>query len=87
VKKERNTDAGVNISTGFDIGLCRHVELAVASESTMRRRDNLPASMLITLKRTFSTLWTGDHRSEESSYCIGSSPGVWRMEMHTSPFA
>lgn len=28
---------------------------------------------------------TGDQRSEAVSYPCGSSPGLWRMEMHTRP--
>jgi hypothetical protein len=37
---------------------------------------NVPASIEITLKMTFSTLWTGLHLSEADSYIVGSSPGV-----------
>jgi hypothetical protein len=43
------------------------------------------ASILSTLINTLRTPWTGDQRSEADSYCIGSSPGVWRIEIHTSP--
>lgn len=43
------------------------------------------ASILRTLMRTLRTPCTGDHLSEADSYCSGSSPGVWRMEMQTSP--
>jgi hypothetical protein len=43
------------------------------------------ASMLSTLISTLRTPWTGDQRSEADSYCSGSSPGVWSMEIHTSP--
>ncbi|KAF9815681.1 hypothetical protein IEO21_04398 [Rhodonia placenta] len=39
----------------------------------------------ITLRRTFSTLCTGLQRSDALSYMVGSSPGAWRMEMHTLP--
>lgn len=31
------------------------------------------------------TVCTGDHRSAAVSYPCGSSPGLWRMEMHTRP--
>lgn len=44
-----------------------------------------PASMLTTDKRIFSTLCTGLHRSALLSYPMGSSPGAWRIEMHTLP--
>jgi hypothetical protein len=43
------------------------------------------ASMLITLISIFSTLCIGLQRSLACSYCSGSSPGAWRIEMHTSP--
>ena len=45
----------------------------------------LPASMEITLKMTFSTLCTGLHRSDASSYMVGSSPGVCKIDMQTFP--
>ena len=44
-----------------------------------------PASMLTTLRSIFSTLCTGLHLSELDSYPIGSSPGAWRIDMHTLP--
>lgn len=47
--------------------------------------ENLPASIEMTLKRTFSTLCTGLHRSEALSYMRGSSPGVCKIEIHTFP--
>lgn len=43
-------------------------------------------SILSTLSSTLRTPWTGDQRSEADSYRSGSSPGGWRMEMHTAPF-
>jgi hypothetical protein len=46
---------------------------------------NVPASMEITLKITFSTLCTGLHLSDACSYMVGSSPGVWRIDMQTFP--
>ena len=45
----------------------------------------LPASMEMTLRMTFSTLCTGLQRSDACSYCVGSSPGVCKMEIHTVP--
>ena len=41
--------------------------------------------MEMTLRMTFSTLCTGLQRSDACSYIVGSSPGVWRMEMQTVP--
>lgn len=46
-----------------------------------------PANMLTTLRRIFSTLCTGLQRSELLSYMLGSSPGGWRIEIHTVPLA
>ena len=43
------------------------------------------ANMLSTDSSTLRTPCTGDHRSEADSYRSGSSPGGWRIEMHTSP--
>ena len=31
------------------------------------------------------TVWIGSHRSDACSYPYWSSPGAWRMEMHTLP--
>ena len=45
----------------------------------------LPDSILITDKRIFSTLCTGDQRSVLDSYPIGSSPGACNIDMHTLP--
>jgi len=44
-----------------------------------------PANIDITLRMTFSTLWTGLQRSEACSYIVGSSPGVCSIDIHTFP--
>jgi hypothetical protein len=44
-----------------------------------------PASMLITLIKIFSTLWTGDHLSLASSHWFGLLPGECRIDMQTAP--
>ena len=41
--------------------------------------------MEMTLKMTFSTLWTGLQRSDADSYMVGSSPGACKIEMQTVP--
>lgn len=45
----------------------------------------VPASMLTTDSKIFSTLCTGLHRSALLSYPVGSSPGACRMDIHTLP--
>ena len=59
----------------------------VGNSLCINRPSDLPASMDITLKMTFSTLCTGLQRSEACSYIVGSSPGVCSMEMQTLPSA
>jgi hypothetical protein len=59
----------------------------VGNSLCIRRSSDIPASMDITLKITFSTLCTGLQRSEACSYIVGSSPGVCSMEMQTLPSA
>ena len=44
------------------------------------------ASMEMTLIRMVSTVCTGSQRSSAFSYPHLSSPGSWRIDMHTSPF-
>lgn len=51
------------------------------------REKDAPASMEMTLRMTFSTLWTGLQRSDADSYMVGSSPGACKMEMQTLPSA
>lgn len=41
--------------------------------------------MEMTLRMTFSTLWTGLQRSDADSYMVGSSPGACNIEMQTLP--
>lgn len=49
------------------------------------KNKDIPASMDMTLRMTFSTLCTGLHRSEADSYIVGSSPGACKIEMQTVP--
>lgn len=42
-------------------------------------------SIDMTETKMLSTVWIGSHRSDLSSYSYMSSPGGWRMDMHTSP--
>jgi hypothetical protein len=59
----------------------------VGNSLCIKRSSDIPASMEITLKITFSTLCTGLQRSEACSYIVGSSPGVCSMEIQTLPSA
>lgn len=43
------------------------------------------ANMEITEIKIVSTVCTGNHRSDAFSYPNLSSPGSWRIDMHTSP--
>ena len=49
------------------------------------KKNSLPASMLTTDSKIFSTDWTGLHLSALVSYPIGSSPGACKIEMQTLP--
>ena len=51
------------------------------------QEKDAPANMEMTLRMTFSTLWTGLQRSDADSYMVGSSPGACKMEMQTLPSA
>src|SRR3989338_11609340 len=42
-------------------------------------------SMEMTLSRMESTLWVGRHRSSGSSPLMASTPGGWRIDIHTGP--
>ena len=54
------------------------------SGNGLNERD-APASIEMTLRITFSTLWTGLQRSDACSYMVGSSPGVCKIDMQTVP--
>lgn len=93
--------AAVDVGAAFEIGLCRSgisrgfpvptsstAAMAVAAvevEGAEAGRVDAPASIEMTLRMTFSTLWTGLQRSDACSYIVGSSPGVCKMEMQTVP--
>lgn len=51
----------------------------------MITQNILPASILTTESKIFSTLCTGLHLSALDSYPIGSSPGACNIEIHTLP--
>lgn len=52
-----------------------------------QRGSGPPASMLKTLSSIELTFCTGDQRSDDDSYILGSSPGECRIDMHTFPSA
>jgi hypothetical protein len=84
--------ACIDVGARFEVRFCNtgsrdFVSLASFFSISERREADSPASMLMTLSKIFSTLWTGLHRSLALSYELGSSPGACRIEMHTSPFA
>ena len=74
--------AAVNVGTTLQVGFCSDIHALLVCNS--RQRD-VPASMEMTLRMTFSTLWTGLQRSDADSYMVGSSPGACKIEMHTVP--
>lgn len=60
------------------------LSLYIFAASTLAGLSTLgSANMDITESKTFSTLWTGLHRSELFSYPRGSSPGACKMLMQT----
>ena len=81
--------AAVDVRAALEVRLCRS-RCAQGPRSQHRVCEgpkHAPASIEMTLSRTFSTLCTGLQRSDAASYIVGSSPGVCRIEMHTVPSA
>ena len=84
-----STYTSINVGTALIVRFWDNgsslVHFWLTQSPTLRSVSNLPASMLTTLKRIFSTLCTGLHRSELLSYMFGSSPGACKMDIQTVP--